>query len=283
MMTDKRELVRQDVCRRLRGHGLDEREITQTARMLVGDAPGMLWDQDQESNRVAWFDRAVNRILHGEPVQYVTGWAHFWSYAIEVTPAVLIPRPETEELVARGIEYLKRLRHNPRVLDIGTGSGCIAITVALQVSGTVVEAWDISPDALEVAGRNAERLGAAVRWVSCDALADTSWKGLDKFDLILSNPPYIAPEEMEAVDIHVVRHEPAIALFGPERDPLMFYRVMARHAAGVLPPGGRVLCECSSFSAEAVRKIFEDEGWTGVEAYRDMQGLLRMVEARRPE
>lgn len=282
-MADNRELVRQDICRRLRSHGLDDREIKQTARMLVRDAPVMLWDQDQETKRVAWFDRAVNRILCGEPVQYVTGIAHFWSYPFEVTPSVLIPRPETEELVARGIEYLKRLRHNPRVLDIGTGSGCIAITVALQVPGTVVEAWDISPDALEVAGRNAGRLGATVKWVSCDALSDASWQGLDTFDLILSNPPYIAPEEMEAVDTHVLRHEPAIALFGPERDPLLFYRVMARHAAGVLVPGGRVLCECSSFSAEAVRKIFEDGGWTGVEAFRDMQGLLRMVEAQRPE
>ena len=224
------------------------------------------------------------RMEKGEPVQYVLGMADFMGCDWVVTPDVLIPRPETEELVERTIGKLNEMYRggveHPRVLDAGTGSGCIAVSVALACPWAQVEAWDFSEAALQVAQRNAARLGAKVKFVRQDLLAP--WPKSEPFHLIVSNPPYVCCREKAEMESHVLNHEPHTALFVPDDDPLVFYRALAQRAmAGALLPGGWLEVEINrAFGRETVA-LFESQGLQQTRVMRDSFDNDRMVEGRR--
>lgn len=292
-------------------------------------------------------EKIMQRLEKSEPVQYVLGAEWFAGRLFDVAPGVLIPRPETEDLVKwacdeakekekednskeeRGKEekevskkreaqkkeeqplssplkeeeeglrkgkdaskkeeqLLSSLFKNnkevpekgeeaphPSILDIGTGSGCIAITVALALPQARVTAWDISTDALAIAAGNAHRLGASVRFEHQDALSAPDDK--ERWDVIVSNPPYICDRERADMSDNVLSYEPELALFVPDSDPLLFYRAIARYASKALKPGGRLLFETNTAYAHEVAQVMANEGFTAIEVRNDCFGKPRMV------
>lgn len=230
-----------------------------------------------------WAARSVKRMAEGLPVQYVTGTAHFYGLTLRVDPNVLIPRPETEELAELALKWLKQHRPSGTVIDIGTGSGCLALTLKKHLPALTVEACDLSAPALEVARANADRLGLEIRWLEADALNPMFWSGLSgRFDLIISNPPYIADSEREDMDNSVLAHEPSMALFARGEDPLVFYRTYAKHMGTVLRPGGMIMVECSEFTAREVSRIWMSAGCTEVDVLTDIRGKDRFCVAKGP-
>lgn len=223
------------------------------------------------------------RLEQGEPVQYVLGAAWFGGRKFAVDPSVLIPRPETEELVEWGVAELRRMQAEgvckPKVLDAGTGSGCIAVSIKLAVPEADVLAWDISQAALAVARRNAESLGAEVRFGQCDMLGPWTEGG---FALVVSNPPYVRESERAEMEPHVTDYEPAQALFVPDADPLLFYRALAAQAVagGVLLPGGVLLTEVNAALARQTAALFTQAGLQRVEVRSDTYGRERMAGGR---
>lgn len=243
-------------------------------------------------------EKIIQRLEKSEPVQYVLGAEWFAGRLFSVAPGVLIPRPETEDLVKwacdeakekekednskeeRGKEEKEGLRKeeeipHPSILDIGTGSGCIAITVALALPQARVTAWDISTDALAIAAGNAHKLGASVRFEHQDALSAPDDK--ERWDVIVSNPPYICDRERADMSDNVLSYEPELALFVPDSDPLLFYRAIARYASKALKPGGRLLFETNTAYAHEVAQAMADEGFTAIEVRNDCFGKPRMV------
>lgn len=214
-----------------------------------------------------------SRLTVGEPVQYVLGRAEFCGRWFDVRPGVLIPRPETEELCAWITADSKEL-DRPKVLDIGTGSGCIAITLQLDMPESRVTAWDISPDALDVARHNAQRLGAPVNFRRHDAL---SAMPEGEWDVIVSNPPYICEKEKKDMAVNVLEHEPHTALFVPDADPLLFYRAITRLAVQTLSKGGRLYFEINPIYADDTCRMMRAEGMEAVELRSDMYGKQRMA------
>lgn len=218
----------------------------------------------------------ARRVAAGEPVQYVTGHARFYGMDLHVEPGVLIPRPETEGLVDRIVDDAAG-RTDLRVLDLCTGSGCIAIALARNLPFARVEATDISPEALRIAEANARALHADVSFRRADALAMPA--PAEKYDIIVSNPPYIADSEREAMDDRVLLHEPALALFVPDTDPVRFYRAIAAYAAGALRRGGRLYFEINALYADATVRAVRAAGFTDVEVERDFYSRPRYVTA----
>lgn len=223
----------------------------------------------------------ARRVADGEPVQYVTGRARFYGMTLRVTPAVLIPRPETEGLVDRIVDAWSS-RSDLRVLDLCTGSGCIAIALARMLPFSRVEAVDISDDALAVARRSAGALGARVDFRRDDVLRMEP-PAAPCFDIIVSNPPYIADSEREAMDRRVLLHEPPHALFVPDADPMRFYRPICACAAAAIRPGGRLYFEINSLYAREVERCMTAAGLTDVRTDRDFCGRLRYACATRPD
>ena len=224
------------------------------------------------------------RLAAFEPVQYVLGSAGFAGRPFRVAPGVLIPRPETEGLVDLGAAVLEALRaagqEHPRVFDGGTGSGCIAVSLALRCPWAEVEACDLSPDALAVARDNAARLAATVRFHRQDLLAP--WPRRPPYDLIVSNPPYVMEREREEMAPNVLRFEPATALFVPDADPLRFYRALAGPAAAApLAPGGTLAVAINRAPGPETAALFESLGLRGAEIHADCFGNPRFVSARR--
>lgn len=292
-------------------------------------------------------EKIIQRLEKSEPVQYVLGAEWFAGRLFSVAPGVLIPRPETEDLVKWACDEAKEkekednskeergkeekedskkgeaqkkeekplssplkekkeglrkeeeaskreeqlqsspLKNNkevskkgeeaphPSILDIGTGSGCIAITVALALPQARVTAWDISPDALAIAAGNAHKLGASIRFEHQDALSAPDDK--ERWDVIVSNPPYICDRERADMSDNVLSYEPELALFVPDSDPLLFYRAIARYASKALKPGGRLLFETNTAYAHEVAQAMADEGFTAIEVRNDCFGKPRMV------
>lgn len=227
-------------------------------------------------------DAVYEQLRQGVPVQYALGEAWFLSRRFHVTPAVLIPRPETEELVRL---LLSRLDGHVGAegLDLCTGSGCIAVSLAL--SGFSVMATDVSEEALAVARDNARRLGARVTFVREDVLADdvAAHYAPTSLDFVVSNPPYVCEREKAEMSPHVLQHEPSIALFVPDSEPLRFYRPVARVAAKVLRPGGVLAVEVNREYAEEVATLFENHGFTDVSVYEDQFHNPRFVFAAAPD
>lgn len=290
-------------------------------------------------------EKIMQRLEKSEPVQYVLGAEWFAGRLFDVAPGVLIPRPETEDLVKWACDEAKEKEDNskeergkeekevykkgeaqkkeeqplssplkeekeglrkgeeasqkeeqllssllknnkevskkgeeaphPSILDIGTGSGCIAITVALALPQARVTAWDISTDALAIAAGNAHRLGASVRFEHQDALSAPDDE--ERWDVIVSNPPYICDRERADMSDNVLSYEPELALFVPDNDPLLFYRAIARYASKALKPGGRLLFETNTAYAHEVAQAMANEGFTAIEVRNDCFGKPRMV------
>lgn len=229
--------------------------------------------EEMTAEKTAELNKIFGRLTEGEPVQYVLGRAEFSGRWFNVRPGVLIPRPETEELCA-WITADSKASGSPEVLDIGTGSGCIAITLQLGMPESNVTAWDISADALSVARENAQRLGANVNFVKLDAL---NAKPEGEWDVIVSNPPYICEKEKKDMAVNVLEHEPHTALFVPDADPLLFYRAITRLAVQTLNKGGRLYFEINPIYADDTCRMMQAEGMTAVELRSDMYGKQRMA------
>ena len=229
--------------------------------------------EEMTAGKTAELNKIFSRLTKGEPVQYVLGRAEFSGRWFNVRPGVLIPRPETEEICA-WITADSKASGSPKVLDIGTGSGCIAITLQLDMPESKVTAWDISADALDVARENAQLLGANVNFVKQDAL---NAKPEGEWDVIVSNPPYICEKEKKDMAVNVLEHEPHTALFVPDADPLLFYRAITRLAVQTLNKGGRLYFEINPIYADDTCRMMQAEGMTAVELRSDMYGKQRMA------
>ena len=225
---------------------------------------------EEEQCRLA---NILQRLQDGEPIQYILGSAPFCGLRFHVTPATLIPRPETEELV----DWAGTV--SGTVLDAGTGSGCIAIALAHRNPQARVTAWDISPEALKVAAVNAKDNGVKVNFELHDMLEDLP--EAQSFDLIVSNPPYVCEKEKKEMEEHVLRHEPATALFVPDDDPLRFYKALARLGAHALRPGGAILMEINRTYGPETLSLFQNEHFTSAELRKDDFGNDRMIKAIR--
>ncbi|MFW7377879.1 MAG: peptide chain release factor N(5)-glutamine methyltransferase [Oligoflexus sp.] len=230
------------------------------------------------------FRALLKRRAAGEPIPYILKEREFYGLSFEVTPDVLIPRPETEHLVEIAERLLQEAaggRTPQRVLDIGTGSGCIAIALKKQLPAIQVEAWDICEKALDVAQSNSERHEVAIDFRKEDALNDMAWTvERPLFDVICSNPPYISHDEKANLPNSVLSFEPHRALFAAD-DGLSFYRKLAQHAHLKLYPLGSVVCEIGYQQGLVVSDIFKHHGWLDVSLHKDLAGLDRVITARR--
>ena len=224
----------------------------------------------------------AKRLADNEPVQYVLGVADFCGRQYHVEPGILIPRPETEHLCRLITEHVANgspIRSTRSILDIGTGSGCIAITLALDIPGAEVTAWDISPIALRVAKGNAEQLGANVNVIENDMLQQT-YQVAPQWDLIVSNPPYICDSEAEQMEANVLDYEPEIALFVPDDNPLQFYVPIMNYAQSALHPGGELWLETNPLYEEIIEERLLELGFN-VTAHDDQFGKTRFIQAIR--
>lgn len=217
------------------------------------------------------------RLLNFEPIQYIQGTARFLERSYHVAPGVLIPRPETEELVE---VMLREISSDARILDIGTGSGCIAISLSKAFPNAKVTAWDVSEDALYIARRNNDDLQASVCFVKQDVLA---WRGDGGqcYDVIVSNPPYITESEKQEMERNVLDWEPFSALFVPNNDPLLFYRRIGELGRMMLVDGGRLYFEINRAYGEATAMMLCGQGYTGIRILKDISGNDRFVIAER--
>lgn len=237
----------------------------------------LLLGKDKELSAEAQADlqNIMLRLLSGEPVQYVLGTARFCERDFHVAPGVLIPRPETEELVEHLSEILPT---SSKVLDIGTGSGCIAITLALR--GHCVSAMDISEQALAIARHNAAALNAKVEFLHEDILHPSA--SGRQWDAIVSNPPYICESEAQEMEEHVLSHEPHLALFVPDSDPLLFYRHIARYAQKHLSEGGTLAFEVNRAYAQDIQNLLLEYGFVHATIFTDQFQNERMILATKP-
>ena len=303
----------------------DDGEARAIARILIEELFGLSYadivcgaTEQLSADDTLRLDTAVRRIEQGEPLQHVLGYADFCGNRFCVNGSVLIPRPETEWLVDEGAKLMDgciasdetqhKAPHSPkRILDIGTGSGCIAISLKLRLGDAYVEAWDISEEALRTAQDNADALKAEVVFRKRDALkaegeclqggalvsSAPTGQAMDSinsneasttaapWDLIVSNPPYICDSERSAMDDNVLLHEPHTALFVPDDDPLRFYRAIARYALLTLNIGGSLLFECNTRYAEATGAMLSDMGFEEVTVSDDCFNLPRFVRGRK--
>ena len=309
----------------------DDGEARAIARILIEELFGLSYadivcgaTEQLSADDTLRLDTAVRRIEQGEPLQHVLGYADFCGNRFSVNGSVLIPRPETEWLVDEGAKLMDgciasdetqhKAPHSPkRILDIGTGSGCIAISLKLRLGDAYVEAWDISEEALRTAQDNADALKAEVVFRKRDALkaeeegcseeeclqggalvsSAPTRQAMDSinyseanilaapWDLIVSNPPYICDSERSAMDDNVLLHEPHTALFVPDDDPLRFYRAIARYALLTLNIGGSLLFECNTRYAEATGTMLRDMGFEEVTVSDDCFNLPRFVRGRK--
>lgn len=277
-----------DLAKRLTSY-YDIQEARGIVRLLLSDLYGMsLTDicvgaldrlTEEQTQQI---ENAMLRLEKGEPVQYVTGKAHFCDRTFLVSPSVLIPRPETELLCQLIADNDQAVTGNGeiRVLDMGTGSGCIAITLALSMQNASVEAWDVSAEALNMAKSNAESLGASVSFEQKDIL------GLDEnnvercYDIIVSNPPYICNKEAAQMEHNVLDFEPHLALFVPDEAPLLFYSAIARFARLALKVGGALYFEINPLYADALCSMLSSLGFANVTIHVDQFGKQRFISAK---
>ena len=220
-------------------------------------------------------DDAIVRLKRAEPIQYILGETEFCDLTFKVNPSVLIPRPETSELV-RWIVAENSARENS-ILDIGTGSGCIAISLAKMMPQATVTAWDISPEAIETAESNNKLNGTKVTFIEQDIFAPSN--NNEKYDIIVSNPPYIKENEKEKMQRNVLDWEPCIALFVPDNDPLLFYRQIARKGLQLLKNGGRLYFEINREHGEETCAMLAEYGYTAIELRKDFADNDRMIRA----
>ena len=274
--------IKQDLKKQLAGQ-YEMVELNPLLSLLIEHITG--WDQlhqalhkdstiTEEQNQA--FQTAAAALLTGRPIQYIIGKAWFMGEAYTVNEQVLIPRPETEELVDWIVEYAAIKGKALRILDIGTGSGCIAIALKKALPDATVTAIDISPNALKVAASNATALKVAIEFMPLDILNTAFLPG--QYDVIVSNPPYIPMQEMENMEMQVTAHEPNIALFVPDEDPLVFYKAIARLAKLHLTANGQLFFEIHYDQGEAMVQLL-DEMHFHAELREDLFGKDRMIRA----
>lgn len=234
-------------------------------------------DIDLSGNEEEKVKSILQRLEKYEPIQYIEGKKYFSGREFFVRQGVLIPRPETEELVELAAQACKP---NAKILDIGTGSGCIAISLSKKLPEAEVHAWDISEVALEVAKQNNEQLSASVHFEQHDILTFQA-TGEEAFDLIISNPPYIAESEKAEMEPNVLAWEPSIALFVPDNDPLLFYRRIGELALRMLTPNGKLFFEINRAYGDATKQLLCNQGYKNIHIQKDLSGNDRFVYAER--
>lgn len=235
-------------------------------------------DKDLSEATRKQIEGIVDRLCAHEPIQYILGTASFYGYTFKVTSAVLIPRPETEELVDLIIH--EEQTEGLHLLDIGTGSGCIAISLAKQLKRPVTSALDISAEAIKVAKNNAEGNQAEVRFIQHDILNSEGFK-IDKQDVIVSNPPYVMNQEKEAMKQNVLAYEPHDALFVSDEDPLLFYREIAAFGIRNLKNGGRLYFEINSSLGKETKELVSRMGYRDCILIKDLSQRDRIIKATR--
>tara|TARA_R110001606_G_scaffold40773_4_gene110874 strand:- start:259 stop:1122 length:864 start_codon:yes stop_codon:yes gene_type:complete len=223
---------------------------------------------------------ALSQLKQERPIQHILGKAHFCELEFRVDENVLIPRPETEELVYWIINEVQKgdPREEVKILDIGTGSGCIAISLAKNLPNAKVYALDISKKALQIAGENAIDNGVDIFFLEADILSLEGFK--DKFDVIVSNPPYVRELEKLEMKNNVVEHEPGLALFVSDGDPLIFYKKITRFALSHLKKGGVLFFEINQYLGEEMKQLLEAENFSEIELRKDMFGNDRMLKGQ---
>lgn len=264
-----------------------EAEATAIAHMLLEHISKLsklerLIQKDQllSEPQATFLQDSIEALLRGEPIQYIIGEAWFLERKFLVNPSVLIPRPETEELVLWIVRDYAG--YAPEILDIGTGSGCIPISLKIEIPDAQVSACDISAAALATAGLNASRLGAHIHLQETDILEESQWTDLAVYDCIVSNPPYIPLSESDTLDKHVREHEPHLALFVASSDPLLFYRKIGTMGWRHLKPGGKLYFETHKDYINECCRLLEGLGYADVRAQKDMHDNWRMIRASRP-
>ena len=270
-------------------HVYDDGEAKAIARMVYEKRFGLTLsdiylgkDTQLSANDQAELAEIVQRLLQQEPVQYVIGETDFCGRTLMVNPHVLIPRPETEELCRWIIaEAGNGNVQTNDILDIGTGSGCIAITLAASLPDAHLSAWDISGEALQVADENAKRHHVHVSFSQVDVLHVPGTMGKGPYDLIVSNPPYICHKERLTMAPNVLAHEPHTALFVPDDDPLLFYRAIARYGQTALREGGSLYFEINPLYATSLAQLFCSMSYHDIEIHTDEYGKQRMISAKR--
>lgn len=280
-MATRREVFQQIYDVALGCYG-DENEARSIAELIVMSRGGItrsdLIVEPRAELCIADLATLLDELRAWRPVQYILGCASFDDMELEVNESVLIPRPETEELVAWAASVAPR---DARILDIGTGSGCIAIALARRLTDSRVWGMDVSSAALTVARRNGAKYAPSVQFVEGDALVDFPTLFDHKFDMVISNPPYIPVADKAAMRPNVTQYEPSTALYVPDDDPLLFYRAIARTARTLLTDGGVLFFEIYEMLGDAMQRMLADEGYRCVELRRDFKDKPRMICARR--
>lgn len=268
----------------------DEGEAKAVARMVYEVRFGLSWtdlcigkDTQLSADNQTELQEILRRLLQKEPVQYVLGQADFCGRTFLVNEHVLIPRPETEELIQWFLEVRSYLGESEEghILDIGTGSGCIAITLAAMYPYAHVTAWDISPEALDVAKVNAGRHHVSVTFQQVDILAPSLPTPHSSLPTIISNPPYIADHERATMEANVLEYEPATALFVPDEDPLLFYRAIATYGQTALQPGGWLYFEINPLYVNELCELLRIMRFHRIETKEDQFGKQRFIRAQR--
>jgi len=257
------------IANRLFEHYLD---LTPSQRILSGHK----FPDAEKTNHV---NEAIQKLLRHEPLQYVLRKAYFMDMEFEVNPSVLIPRQETEELAGMIIEEIKvrTLTQKVKILDIGTGSGCIAIALKHYVPHSEVFALDVSAPTLVTARANAAKYQAEINFLELDILDSNCWKQLPEFDIIVSNPPYVTESDKKWMQPNVLQYEPAIALFVTDADPLVFYRTIAAFAKANLVKNGSLWFEINEQFGSLTKKMLINEGFTESNIFSDIHEKERFL------
>ena len=262
-------------------------EISVLNRLILGEIYGTSFasiTEDKFSNlsglQARKLEDILSRLKMGEPHQYVFGKSEFYGIEFRLTPDVLIPRPETEELVEWVLSE-NNAAERIMILDIGTGSGCIAVALAKKLSNAVIDAWDLSERAISVAADNASRNGVEVHFTRRDILQPFSSEA--SYDVIVSNPPYVMESEKGTMERNVISFEPHEALFVPDDNPLLFYERIAWLAIETLNKRGRLYFEINRSKGEVICEMLQEKGFTEVELRKDISGNARMIRALKPD
>ena len=261
---------------------MPQKEAEQILSMLFEDLfqvtnPGL--SREILQTDLPLFESALKRLENNEPVQYITGKVHFYGYIFSVNNHVLIPRPETEELVFVSLQILKGInRGRPiNILDVGTGSGVIPVSLKLKMPNLLVTAIDIVGEALKVAEKNAKKHDVEINFMQFDFAQEKKWPELGVYDIIISNPPYIGADEKDLMADRVLDYEPMVALFAPKDDPVYFYRKLFRFSKDHLSNGGYMVLELNEFHSSSIKKEAEKHKFQEIRIEKDMQGKERIL------
>ncbi len=244
------------------------------------------FSQQVSDDQKQLLDELLKRLKQNEPVQYVTGEATFYGLTFKVTPQIMIPRPETEELVQWVVnECRKRFpqkQGSPSILDIGTGTGCIAIVLKKLLPKATVIGTDYADEIIEIANNNAKRQNVKAKFMTQDIFEEKKWKKIGPYDVVVSNPPYISDEEKAHMDEHVLAYEPEKALFPAKNDPLSFYTKISSFAQQRLNNGGLLFFELNQYKAKDIETIVEEHGFEDIVVKKDMNNNERLLRAIKP-